>query len=106
MKWDAAFSLRGKRREMQLELTELDRPNGLVIASRSPNMGGKMVLDLVALSRSRTRISVVIDMAPKTLAAKLLVQSMKLAKSNLNKRFSLRVAGYAKELEDRYKSDA
>ncbi|WP_421998325.1 SRPBCC family protein [Roseovarius confluentis] len=104
MKWDAAFSLRGKRREMQLELTELDRPNGLVIASRSPNMGGKMVLDLV--SRSRTRISLVIDMAPKTLAAKLLVQSMKLAKGNLNKRFSLRVAGYAKELEDRYKSDA
>ncbi|KRS11874.1 DNA polymerase III subunit gamma/tau [Roseovarius atlanticus] len=106
MKWDAAFTLRGKRREMQLELTELDRPNGLVIASRSPNMGGKMVLDLVALSRSRTRISVVIDMTPKTLAAKLLVQSMKLAKGNLNKRFRLRVAGYAKELEDRYKTVA
>lgn len=106
MKWDAAFDLRGKRREMKLELTELDRPNGLVVASRSPNMAGKMALDLVALSRSRTRINVEIDMTPKTLAAKLLVQSMKLAKSNLTKRFKLRVAGYAKDLEDRYKSVA
>lgn len=106
MKWDAAFDLRGKRREMKLELTELDRPNGLVVASRSPNMAGEMALDLVALSRSRTRINVEIDMTPKTLAAKLLVQSMKLAKSNLTKRFKLRVAGYAKDLEDRYKSVA
>lgn len=106
MKWDAAFDLRGKRREMQMELTELDRPNGMVIASRSPNMGGQMVLDLVALSRSRTRINVEIDMTPRTLAAKLLVQSMKLAKGNLTKRFRQRVAGYAKDLEDRYKDVA
>ncbi|MBY5986615.1 MULTISPECIES: SRPBCC family protein [Roseovarius] len=106
MKWDAAFDLRGKRREMQLELTELDRPNGMVIASRSPNMGGQMVLDLVALSRSRTRVNVEIDMTPRTLAAKLLVQSMKLAKGNLTKRFRQRVAGYAKDLEDRYKDVA
>lgn len=106
LKWDVAFDLRGKRREMQLELTELDRPNGLVVASRSPNMSGRMVLDLVALSRSRTRISVEIDMKPKTLAAKLLVQSMKLARTNLTKRFKIRVAGYAKDMEDRYKNVA
>jgi len=106
MAWESAFTLRGKRRELSLELTELDRPNGLVVTSRSPNMGGQMVLDLVALSRSRTRISVEIDMAPKTLAAKLLVQSMKLARGNLMKRFKIRVAGYAEELEDRYKDVA
>ncbi len=106
MKWDAAFDLRGKRRELQLELTQLDPPHGLVVASRSPNMGGQMVLDLVALSRSRTRISVEIDMAPRTLAAKLLVQSMKLARNNLTRRFKTRVAGYAKDMEDRYKSVA
>ena len=106
MQWDVAFDLRGKRREMQLELTELDRPNGMVIASRSPNMAGQMVLDLVALSRSRTRINTEIDVSPKTLAAKLLVQSMKLAKGNLTKRFRQRVAEYAKDLEDRYKDVA
>ncbi|MFN3211322.1 MAG: SRPBCC family protein [Roseovarius sp.] len=106
MKWDAAFTLRGKRRELQLELTELDRPNGMVIASRSPNLGGQMVLDLVALSRSRTRISVEIEMVPKTLSAKLLVQSMKLARNNLTRRFKSRVAGYASDLEERYKTVA
>ena len=112
MSLDAAWALDWARRAAELiaenraELTELDRPNGMVIASRSPNMGGQMVLDLVALSRSRTRVNVEIDMTPRTLAAKLLVQSMKLAKGNLTKRFRQRVAGYAKDLEDRYKDVA
>lgn len=106
MAWDIAFTLRGKRREVQLELTELDRPTNVVLASRSPNMGGQMVLDLVALSRSRTRISLEIEMVPKTLASRLLVQSMKLARSNLTRRFKRRVADYAKDLEDRYKTQA
>lgn len=106
MAWDVAFDLRGKRREMMLELTQIDAPNGLVISSRSPNMGGHMVADLVALSRSRTRISLEIEMKPKTLASRLLVQSMKLARANLTKRFKMRVADYAKDLEDRYKANA
>jgi hypothetical protein len=106
MAWDAAFTLRGKRREVQIELTEFDPPNGIVVGSRSPNMGGHLVVDLVALSRGRTRLGLDLEMQPKTLAAKLLIQSMKLAKSNLTKRFKLRVADYAKDLEERYKSQA
>jgi len=104
MVWDVEFMLRGKRREAQLELTSLDPPNGLVLESRSPNMEGGMVLDLVALSRSRTRISVEIEIQPKTLPARLLMQSMKLARPNLIRRFTKRVAGYANDLEGRYKT--
>ena len=106
MQWDTAFDLRGKRREMKVELPKLDPPNGIEFTSRSSNIAGHMVLDLVALSRSRTRISVEIDMKPKTLAAKLLLQSMKLARGNIMRRFHNRVAGYAEELEERYKSVA
>lgn len=106
MAWDVAFDLRGKRREMMLELAEIDPPNGIVVSSRSPNMGGQMLVDLVALSRARTRISLEIEMKPKTLSARLLVQSMKLARSNLTRRFKGRVADYAKDLEDRFKARA
>lgn len=106
MAWDAEFNLRGKRREVKIELTEYDPPNGVVVGSRSPNMGGRLVVDLVALSRGRTRLSLDLEMQPKTLAAKLVIQSMKLAKSNLTKRFKLRVADYAKDLEERYKSQS
>ncbi len=103
MAWDASFKLRGRKREVNIELASIDPPNGLVVSSRSPAMGGELVVDLVALSRGRTRMSVDIEISPKNLAARLLVQSLKLARSKLNKRFRKRVAGHAEEIEDRYK---
>lgn len=106
MKWDAAFKLRGRQREMQLELTEYDPPTGMVLSSRSPNMGGHMAVDLVALSRGRTRMSLEIDLKPKTLSARLMVQSLKLARGRLSKRFRERVAQFAEELEDRHQKSA
>lgn len=104
MAWDSAFELRGRRRELQIELTSYDPPNGMVISSRSPAMGGQMVVDLVALSRGRTRMSVQIDLEPNTLSARLMVQSLKLARKNLTKRFRGRVAAYAEDIEDRFKA--
>jgi len=101
MAWDAAFKLRGRKREIQMELTEYDPPTGMVLSSRSPAMGGHLTVDLVALSRGRTRMSLEIDLNPKTLSSRLLVQSLKLARSNLSKRFRERVAEFAEELEDR-----
>ncbi len=102
MAWDVAFKLRGKMRELKMELTNLDAPNGLVLSSRSPAMGGDMVVDLVALSRARTRLSLDLELKPVNLSSRLLVQSLKLARSNLTSRYKLRVAGFARELEDRY----
>lgn len=102
MKWDTAFILRGKRREMTIELVEFDRPNGMVMISTSPNTSGRMVLDLVALSKGRTRLNVTIDVAPKTLAARLVFQSLKLARGNLNRKFRKRIAEFARDLEDRF----
>jgi hypothetical protein len=40
------------------------------------------------------------------LSARLLVQSLKLAKNSLNKRYKQRVAQYGKSIEDRHKSTA
>ncbi|MCR9146200.1 MAG: SRPBCC family protein [Rhodobacteraceae bacterium] len=102
MKWDTAFMLRGKRREMTIELVEFDRPNGMIMISTSPNTSGRMVLDLVALSRGRTRLNLTIDVEPKTLAARLVFQSLKLARGNLNRKFRKRVAEFARDLEDRF----
>ncbi|WP_135505941.1 SRPBCC family protein [Roseovarius aestuariivivens] len=104
MMWDTAFMLRGKRREMKVELTEFDPPNGMIMLSRSANISGRMVLDLVALSRARTRLNLDIEIEPKTLAARLMVQSLKLAQGNLNKRLRMRVAEFGRDLEERSKT--
>lgn len=106
MAWDASFDLRGRRREVQMEVTEYDPPNAMVLSSRSPTMGGSMVLEFVALSRGRTRVHLGLEMKPKNLSARLLVQSMKLIRGKLRKRFKHRVAGFAQEIENRYKRRA
>ena len=106
MVWHIGFMMRGKRREIQMQLSEYDPPNGITLSSMSAAMGGAMVVDLVALSRGRTRMSVDLTLEPKSLASRLLVQSLKLARGNLTKRFKLRAAEYAMDVEDRYKRSA
>ncbi len=101
--WDVSFKLRGKQRKVQIEVTRLDPPNGLVIGSRASTIGGEMVVDLVALSRTRTRMSVAISMEPKTLSGRLMVQSMKLARKTLTRRMRKRLGEYASDMEERHK---
>ena len=104
--WDVAFDMRGRRREMRLEVVEYEQPGSLSIAADSPSITGSFDVELISLSRSRTRMSVQLELKPQNLSARLLIQSLKLAKANLTKRFKLRVAEYSKEMEDRFKRTA
>ncbi len=106
MTWQAAFDLRGKQRGMELEVVTFDRPNEIVLESTSPGMLGTTSFELIALSRSRTRVKVELEVKPLNLSSRLLVQSLKLAKNSLGKKFKLRVAEYAKGMEDRYTRQA
>ena len=99
--WQAAFQMRGKNRDAKVTLTQYAPPSDMVFESRSDGLSTTLQIALVALSPRRTRISVQIDVAPQSLPARLFVQSLKLAKSTLTKRFRLRVADYSKDIEER-----
>lgn len=99
--WKIGFVFRGKPREVLAELTELDAPARLRLQSASGGLDGDLLIDLVALSRRRTRLSVALEVRPKTISARLLVQSLKLAKQSLSQRFSARVAKFAEDIESR-----
>lgn len=101
--WDVRFTFRGKKREMLVELTEFDEPNRILAQSLSSSIEGKVSVGLVALSKNRTRMVIDMEIKPKTLPARLIVQSMRLAKGKLTKRYRLKVAGFANDIEDKYK---
>jgi hypothetical protein len=101
--WDIAFKFRGKERSLRATLAEFDAPNSLVADIVSKGIGGVTRVGLVPLSRSRTRLNVEIELTPKSLAAKLLLKSMSLAKGNMNKRLALRVADFAEGIEDQFR---
>lgn len=100
MCWSATFGFRGKERNIDLELVEYDAPNHMACDARANGVDVKVNVDLVALSRRRTRITFNAEMIPTNLSGRLLVQSLKLAKNKLNTRFRVRIAEYAKNMED------
>jgi len=101
--WEAQFKFRGRKREARIEVTQLDRPNGLNCVFETQLLSGTLDVDLVALSRNRTRMSIEVAFSPRNLTARLLVQSLKLARSSLKKKFRFRVAHFAKDLDERHK---
>lgn len=104
--WDVAFKFRGKDRQMKVTLAAMEPPQAIRVDITANAIDGTTRIELVALSPQRTRLAMSIDLAPKSLAARLMIQSLKLAKSNLNARFKKRVGEYAQEIEDRYKPGA
>ena len=102
MTWKAVFPLRGKKREMTVEMVTFERPDEMVLDSISAGMAAQMSFELMALSRNRTRILVALEVKPLTLSARLWVQSLKLAKTNLTKKYKQRVAEYARSMEERH----
>ena len=101
MMWRAMFNLRGKRRQVDIEMVTLDQPHEMVLECKSPGLFTTMTAELVALSKTRTRVMVVFDIKPLN----LLVQSIKLAKASMTKKYKLRVAEFAKSMEERYERE-
>ncbi len=100
--WDIAFKFRGKDRQLRAEITAFDLPNSYRVFSTSAGLEGGLTVDLVPLSRERTRLTVTVAVEPRSIGARLLVQSLRLARGNLNKRLAARVAEYALQVQDRY----
>ena len=98
-RWSAKFNWRGRARALDAELTELEPGQGYTIMSHSSGVNCTTVVDLVALSKTRTRILVSLDLRPTTLSSRLLVQSLKLAKGKLAARLKERMAVLARRIE-------
>ncbi|MGR3511261.1 MAG: SRPBCC family protein [Paracoccaceae bacterium] len=96
--WKAKVAWRARVYDIDAELVALAPGESYVIASASNGIESTGGVELVALSKTRTRMFVSLDLKPKTLSARLLVQSLKLAKGSLNRRFKARVHEFASGL--------
>lgn len=101
--WNAGFQFRGKKRTAEAKLSWIDPERGYEIGFESGGITGNSVLELVPLAPSRTRLMVELNLSPKTLAARLLLQSVRLSKNNLTHRFKTRIAHFAEDVEVAYR---
>jgi hypothetical protein len=104
MGWKVQFVYRGKPRAMTIHLTDLAAPTRLAFQGEATTVEGGMTIELVELSARRTRVVVGTEVKPRTLAARLVLQSLKLAKGKVQKKFDTRVAQLCRDIENRYRA--
>lgn len=99
--WHVAFQYRGRDRNLELTITQAEAPNHLALSGHGASIDFSGTVELLALSRQQTRLTVTLGVAPKTLSARLLLQSLRLARGRLQRRYDTRVEIFARDVEQR-----
>ena len=102
MRWAIQFPYRGKDRRLNAEVAQMRAPEDLRVIAASNGIDAKLSLELLELSQMHTRLKSGLDLRPRNLQARLLIQSLKFAKGNLDRKFSERVASFARDVELRH----
>ena len=101
MMWRVKAEYRGKMRRLEIELVDYDPPNMLKFRAASDLLDAEIKIDLIALSAKKTRAAVDVNVAAKSLSGRLLLQTARLAKGNLNRRFASGLNRFGVFLENR-----
>ena len=102
--WAASFRYRGKLREVTVRLDSLSPLTAMAVTGISRLADGVMKIGVLDLSATRTRLDIRLEIKPKTLAARIYVQSLRLARARVERSFAQRVAQFAAEIEDRHRA--
>ncbi|SNT76476.1 SRPBCC family protein [Paracoccus seriniphilus] len=99
MGWLIGFLWRGRSRDLRLEVTRFDRPERLSLAGHSDSLDIRIDATVIALSKSRSRLIFECEIRPRNMKARLMLQTAKLGKSQLDRKFERRVAEFLQEIQ-------
>lgn len=94
MAWHLTFNFRGRERELDLAVTRFDRPELLEMRGHADSFELFLTAEVVALSRGRSRLNLQVEVKPRSMKARLLLQTAKLNKGKIDRVFADRVADY------------
>ncbi len=103
MGWAISFPFRGQTRKAAVALQVLNAPEKLVVTGQSALADAEIAIALMDLTAARTRIEVKTEIKPRTIAARLYVQGMKLARKKVERQYANRISQLAVEIEDRFR---
>ena len=103
MTWASHFRYRGKERHVTVRVDALAPTSSLGLTAMSAVIDGVVTVEILDLAAKRTRIETRLELKPKTLASRIYVQSLRLARSRVERSFAQRVAQLAVEIEERFR---
>lgn len=98
-KWTGKAEVMGKARTITVVASILVAPNQLLAEAGTDGMTVTIQVDLEAKGPSLTRLTVTTEAKARSLAARLMLQSAKLARATMAKRYKGRVADFASRIE-------
>lgn len=102
MSWEVGFHFRGRLRQLTAEIIRFERPAAIDYSGKSHGFELLLSLQITVLAPGRSRLHVMLDARPRTLGARLLLQSAKLGRSRLERSFEERVATFGAALYTRF----
>ncbi len=104
MAWTSRFIFRGRPRKADVTLTDMTGPGlmGFALVSDAIEVGSKV--ELIEMSARRTRMHLTSEIKPRSLGARLFLQSLRLARAKVDRKFDAKVGQLALELETRAKA--
>lgn len=100
--WRIRGHFRGKARKIQLRIDEMTPGQRMAIGIDSPSVEGVTRLEVMVLSPRRSRLRVDLEVKPKTLAARLFINTMRLAKGRAQARFEKGLNRLGSRIKERY----
>lgn len=98
MGWNIRFDWRGRSRDLRLQVIRFDRPERVSFAGLSDAFDLALDMTVVALSRTRSRLICETDIRPRNMKARLMIQTARLGKAQIDKRYDQGVARMIDEL--------
>ena len=96
--WNIGFDWRGRARSLRLAVTRFDRPEQVTMAGRSDALDLAISVTVVALSRSRSRLICETELRPRNMKARLMLQTAKLGKAQLDRRYQRRIEEFVEQM--------
>lgn len=100
--WRVKVPFRGQPVDILLRLDQQVPPERLGFAMQSKAIEGEFVLTVIELSQRRSRLQVMLEVKARTLAARLLLNTLALARGRVQARFDKRVRQIGTTIQDRY----
>ncbi|AXQ92750.1 SRPBCC family protein [Cereibacter sphaeroides] len=104
MAWLIRFGFQGKPREVDMRLAGAEPGQRLLFEAIGHSMKADLMLDLHEVALRRTRVTVVSEVRPLSMTARVFIQSLRLARGKLQEKYDRRIAGLAADIEDRWKA--
>ncbi len=100
--WNIKGHFRGKDRDMELTLDSYTPTDTLSYICKTQSLNAVVKFDVIPLSHTETRLKAVVEVQAKGLSARVALQSAKLAKKTLDRKFDARMRDFANNIGEKY----